>query len=501
MRNKLQKFSDFANSLLPHETAYLLSIQQFQDNERLEILTQIDKNCQHIHEPLAFDENIDKRKYSHLKIWIEERLQDIDVDAQYNRLVHWHQHLMMDTIAPEEEKALLKTIGLWVSDAACGYTSEIPNPKSQIGDPLPTVSGSAISMDFYFVKFYELVKDFRQYLLIRMRYAEHEVAHNFIKNYEDKYNYCRSVADKMYDATQDIVNQYAQKEATQPFEWEEWLTERFYDTQLDGLNRYFALVRLTFIYNNYRQFDKLKDKYEHIDDLFKKGFYYSKRLLVNYYSNRLLLHTRFKEFEKAEYYGYLSIRIKNSDYLHYVNNLCAILLRGSKNDIALKLMRQAHPEMKHTQSFHNKVGFLAFYGKCLNVNSLWRNAESYIESFLNVYKAEVFEQRWHIFFTTYLESLLGQKKYAKLLQIVKRYKLLEKEKQYRKNATHLPTIFLFHALCTYKEEEITFQDFKKIVEAEQKTFTAENDHSHQFNDVLKILLHHLNEGDKARWIL
>ena len=490
MRNKLQKFSDFANSLLPHETAYLLSIQQFQDLERFEILKQIDKNCQPIHKPLPFDETIDKRKYSHLKIWIEERLEEIDVDAQYNRLVHWHQHLMTDTIASEEEKALLKTIGFWVSDVASRHTSEIPNPKPQISDPL--------NMGFYFVKFYELVKDFRQYLLIRLRYAEHEVTHNFIKMYEEKYNYCRIVADKMYEATRDIVNQYAQKEATETFVWEEWLTERFYDTQLDGLNRYFALVRLTFIYNNCRQFDKLKDKYDYIDDLFEKGFYYSKRLLVNYYSNRLLLHTRFKEFDKAEYYGYLSIRVKNSDYLHYVNNLCAVLLRGSKNEAALKLMRQAHPEMKHTQSFHNKVGFLAFYGKCLNVNSLWRNAENYIESFLSVYMAEIFEQRWHIFFTTYLESLLGQKKYPKLLQVVKRYKLLEKEKLYLKNATHLPTIFLFNALCTYKEEEIPFQDFKKIVETEQKTFTGASDQSHQFKDILKTLFFHLLEVDKAR---
>jgi hypothetical protein len=468
MRNKLQKFSDFANSLLPHETAYLLSIQQFQDKERLEILQQIDKNCQQIQDFTPFDENIDKRKYSHLKQWIEEHLGAIDVDAQYNQLVHWHQHLMMDTIASEEEKNLLKTI------------REYP-----------------LTMDFYFVKFYDLVKDFRQYLLIRMRHAEHEIAHHFITTYQEKYNYCRSVADKMYEATRDMVNQYAQKEATESIVWEEWLTARFYDDTLDGLTRYFALVRLTFIYNNYRQFEKLKDKYDYIDTLFKKGSYYSKRLLVNYYSNCLLLHTRFKEYDKAQYYGYLSIRVKNSDYLHYVNNLCAILLRGGKNEAALALMRQAHPEMKHTQSFHNKVGFLAFYGKCLNVNGLWRNAENYIETFLNVYKTEIFEQRWHIFFTTYLESLLGQRKYRKLLQVVKQYKLLDKEKQYRKNATHLPTILLFNALCDYKEDITDLKDLKKIIAAEQVPIQESSDHFQQFKEVLKIILQHLTDKDRA----
>ena len=480
MRNKLQTFTDFANSLLPHETAYLLSIQQFQDNERLDILKQIDKNCQRTHPPNPFDEAIDKRKYSHLKIWIEERLQDIDVDAQYNSIVQWHQHLMTDTITPQEEKSLLKTIRTY-----------------------------PLSMDFYFVKFYELVKDFRQYLLIRMRYNEHQVADDFIKTYAEKYRYCCDTADTLYEATCDMVNTYAQKAVemssdntfSETRDWEEWLTQRYYDVQLDGLNRYYALVRLTFIYNNHRQFEKLKDKYDVIDALFEKGLFYSRRLLINYYGNRLLFHTRFNEYDKAEFYGYLSISIKTSDYLHYVNNLAAILLRNKKNTEALSLMRQVHPEMKHTHSFHNKVGFMSFYGKCLNVNNLCRNAESYIESFLGVYRAEIFEQRWHLFFTTYLESLLGQKKYGKLLQIVKRYKLIEKEKQYRKSSACLLPIFLYNALCAYKEDLITFKDLQKIVTTEKKAFAERSDRLHQFDDVLKNMRHHLNEVDKGRLIV
>ncbi len=38
MRSKLQKFTEFANTLLPHETAYLLEIQQFDDKAKLAIL-------------------------------------------------------------------------------------------------------------------------------------------------------------------------------------------------------------------------------------------------------------------------------------------------------------------------------------------------------------------------------------------------------------------------------------------------------------------------------
>jgi hypothetical protein len=220
--------------------------------------------------------------------------------------------------------------------------------------------------------------------------------------------------------------------------------------------------------------------------------------LVNYYGNRLLLHTRFNEFEKAEYYGYLSTRVKNSDYLHYVNNLCSILLRGRKNEAALKLMRSAHPEMKRTQSFHNRVGFMAFYTKSLNMNGLWRNGESYVETFLRVYKTEVFEHRWHIFFTAYLESLLGQKKYVKLLQMVKRYKLLEKERSYRKNTTYLPTVALYNSLAEYKDERIVFKDLLKILQQEKSNFSEQKDRSQQLADILKTIGEHLSDAERNR---
>ncbi|MBL7818964.1 MAG: hypothetical protein JNL70_28445 [Saprospiraceae bacterium] len=469
MRNKLQKFTDFANGLLPHETEYLLSVQQFQDKKKLDILEQIDFNCKNIHLFKPFDEEVDKRKYSNLKTWIEEHLAEIDVDAQYDWIARTNQSIMTDSITPEEEKNLLKTIKDY---------------------PLSTA--------FYFIKFYELVKDYRQFLLIRMRYAEHRQADNFLKDNKERYDYCSAVSEKMHEATLDIVHQYSQHDVEPPHDWESWLTNCFYDEKLDGLNRYLALVRLTFLYNNYRKFEKLLVNYDAIDALFRKGIYYSKRLLVNYYGNRLLLHTRFNEFDKAEYYGYLSTRVKNNDYLHYINNLCSILLRGRKNEAALKLMRQAHPEMKRTQSFHNKIGFMGFYTKALNVNGLCRNGESYVESFLRVYKNEVFEHRWHLFFTAYLESLLGQKKYVKLLQIVKRFKLLDRERQYRKNAAYLPTVLLYNALAEFKDEKITFKDLNKVFQQEKTAFADRKDRQQQFLDVAKTIGEHLTDGERSR---
>ena len=108
MRAKLQKFTDFANKLLPHETSFLLATQQLEDQVKLQILEQIHYNCQHIHQFTPYDTSIDKRKYSHLKNWINKRLTAIDIDANYEWMSRLEQKILLDQINQKEEKQLLK---------------------------------------------------------------------------------------------------------------------------------------------------------------------------------------------------------------------------------------------------------------------------------------------------------------------------------------------------------------------------------------------------------
>ncbi len=456
MRMKLQKFTEFANTLLPHETGYLLSTQQFEDDIKLGILKLIDYNCTNIRQFTPYDTSIDKRKYSNLKNWITERLESIDVDVRFDWMSHLERQVMTDSIEPQEEKQLLKAIREYDR------------------------------LDFYFTKFYELVEIYRHFLLIRMRYAHHKVADDFLKAYRPKYEECKATGERIHEATLDIVNQYSENSA-QSIHWENWLTEVFYNEELDGLNRYLALVRLTFVYFNYRQFEKLREKYDYIDQLFKDGLYYSRRILLNYYANRVMLHTKFQEYDKAEYYGYLSIREKNSDYIHYVNNLSAVLLRQKKYEEALQLMRSAYPEMKNTPSFHNRIGFVAFYLKCLNYNQQYKNAENYAESFLQAYKKEVFEYRWHIFFSSYLEAILRQEKYSKLLKVVRKYQLLDREKQYQKNANYLPTILWYNAVAQYKEMLIRKDEISNLIHESIGQLDRVEAKQHQLRDLLEEL--------------
>ena len=90
MRPKLKTFSDFAARLLPHETQYLLKIQQLTDESKLGILMLADRNARHIHEQIPYDPDLDKRKYSNLKSWVEQRLGAVDVDRHFEWMSALH---------------------------------------------------------------------------------------------------------------------------------------------------------------------------------------------------------------------------------------------------------------------------------------------------------------------------------------------------------------------------------------------------------------------------
>ncbi|MCC7504860.1 MAG: hypothetical protein IT259_06160 [Saprospiraceae bacterium] len=458
MRSKLQKFTDFAGRLLPHETGYLLDIQHFDDKVKLAILQRADHNCRRPDAFIAFDEGIDKRKYSNLKQWMIERLRAIDVDEQHAWLLEVERQIETDRITPEAEARLLELLA------------------------------GASPPDFHFVKLYELARYYRHFLLIRMRYADHRTAEEFLERHRGAYERAVEVREQLHRATLDIVRQYS-GEGVQSLHWENWLNNVFYDEALDGWNRYMALVRLTFIYYNYRNFEPLREKYDYQDALFRKGQYYSSRLLTNYYGNRLLLHIRFQEFDEAEYYGYLSIRVKTADYIHYVNNLCTVLLRRKKYAEALAVMKTALPESKTTHSFHNKIGFVAAYLRCLNYTGQHRAAENYAETYLRAYRREIFEHRWHAFFTAYIDTLLAQKNYAKALRVIEKNKLLEHDAHHRGKSYYLPAIPCYHALSAYKIGRLTHADLKNACIS--AGFATPSEKNHQAAELSQTLRQHV----------
>ncbi len=420
----LNSFYAFAQTLLPHQVAWLIKTHQLKDDEKISILKILHHNLIQPRKPISFPNHIDKRKYSYMKKWIPARLESIDVDVFYEWLCQVDRKIMTDSLSLEDEKDIIRYVKNYVH---------------------PT---------YYFLRFYELMQNYRHFLLIRVRHDNYHVIGEFLQKYESEYRRTQAVYQQLHDATHDIVSQYKFMGENSRV-WEEKLISVFEDETLDGLNRYFAIVRLTFLYYVYKEYDRLLELFDKLDVLFEKGNFYSPRILVNYYGNRLLVHARENDLAKAGYYGYLSIRYKSNDFLQYLNNLSAVLMRDGKHREALILLTGSFPDFKKTLSSHNRIGFASFYIQALIRNQRPDDAVSYAAGFLDNHRDDIIQNRWHIFFTSYAYALLEAEKYSKILSVEKKFNLLAKEEAYRKKAGYIPSFIWIFELARYKELLIT----------------------------------------------
>ncbi|TVR79796.1 MAG: hypothetical protein EA409_08690 [Saprospirales bacterium] len=420
MRARLKKFSDFSETLLPHELEYLLSVEQFEDDERRAILERIYHNCVPGNTPITFDTEIDKRKYSHLKNWIEDRLNKIDADVQLRRLIDWEEKIATDSILPDEEENLLR------------FLKRYEHPF------------------YFFRKLYDLCLKYRHFLLIRMRMTDYEYVRSFVEDYREDYDRSVATDEKIHSATGDIVNQYLRK-GGDSFQWEPWLEKVFYDETLDMETRHLAFIRLSFIGLNYRRFDSLLKKFEYLDEKFRKGENYSRRILLNYYANRLILHGMMKDYRRAESFGFLSVRAKNHDFLYYTNNLASVLLRRGKAEEALKVLQKARKDMQTSPGFFNKLAYISFYMKALCGTGQARKAEVYANTYLKAYPTEILQQNSLLFFTAYLESQMLQMAYRRVLRSVRKYRLIPLDERYRSKPSYQPWIWWYYLIAGYQE--------------------------------------------------
>jgi len=118
-------------------------------------------------------------------------------------------------------------------------------------------------------------------------------------------------------------------------------------------------------------------------------------------------------------------------------------------------MTDSVPELKKTASFYYKIGFVSFYIKTLLANQKYENAVSYGETFLEAYKTEIFNHRWHLFFSAYIQALFKAEKYSRVLSIVRRYNLVNREKKFIGEAKYLPIILWHNAAAGYVEGAVS----------------------------------------------
>lgn len=465
MRNKLSTFSDFANSLYPHETDYLLSVQQFNKQKNLKILNLVNYNSKNPLNRLPYDSSIDKRTYSYIKNWISETLTRVDVDLFYDWLLSIEKNVMSDSITPDQEKMLM----------------------AQAAETDPS--------RYYFIRFYQVMQHYRDYLMVRNRIRYYAQVTEYLENNYQNFIKSNNLNNEMNIAAERIVMQI-QSDKKEFQQWENLFKEIYFDSKLDGYTRYRAAVRLTILYYTNREFEKLGKIYEHLDLAFRTSVFYSKRILANYYHNRAMMHSKLKEFDVAEKYGYLSIRQKNSDFLFYLVSLCGILLGKGKYPQALRLMTESIGEMKNTNSYHSKIGFVSFYIKTLTANNQVDKAVSYGTTFYEGFKREIMEFRWHLFFASYMQALLRAEKYSKIITLSRRNKLISKEKDQLNMAGYLPVIQWYTTLSDYMEGNIRRDKFIEIITRSGKDLVQNRYKSNKISDLLGDFFYVLPEETK-----
>lgn len=423
MKPKLAIFTKFCEDLLPIELAYVQQQAAFKDEDLTSILNKLLDQKNKAKAEYSFDIKIDKRKYSFFKTWVQEILEETDVDIALHKIQQFDAKVQTDSITNTEEKELVKA------------ASTIDNTY------------------YHFQRFYELMLHFRQYLLIRMRMKNYQLINEWIEQYKVNYTESLRVYNMLHELSGEIISEYGLSNHTD-IGVESSLQEIFENDLLDGLNRYAAAVRLWFYYMNKGEYVKMAKLLDDVEQLLIQKKYLGRRIIVNYYANRLLLHSKTSELEKARYYGYLSLKYPTNDYLFYVINLSSVLLRLGLPKEAMQHMKDAFPVMRSTLDMHNKIGFVAHYVHCLIDLGNFKEATKFAENYLGSHLKEVMSTRWHLFFAAYFRSLVLLNNFPRVLLMAKRYKLKEKEMQYATKAHYLPTMSWYISLAEFMEGDI-----------------------------------------------
>ncbi len=423
MKPPLLIFTRFYEELLPLEWWFVIDKLDFEDDDLAQIAREIRQALENkAHKPV-FSKTIDKRKYSYFKKSVQTLLLNFDAGKTLEIIQSYEKSVLNDCITPEEEQGLLR------------MAQRIDN------------------RNYHFVRFYQLILHFRQFLQIRLRRKLYPKAHAWIENYKSSYNKSLQAFDLLHQATSEVVMEY-DMQSDKAGNWEQELLRLFDDEALDVMNRYAAAVRLAFLYINKGMYQKMLVLLDQVENRILRPFYLGRRVLANYYANRLIVHSKLDELEKAEHFGRLSLRTPTDDQLFYATNLSSVLLRMGQTEAAFILMKDHFEQVRQSPSFHSKLGFIAHYVHCLIDLKKFKEAESFAESYLASHETEIMANRWHLFFAAYFRSLVMQEKFARLLYIVDRKGMREKELNYAGKSHYLPTVSWYIALADFMEGDL-----------------------------------------------
>lgn len=427
----MTRFQTFSDSLFPGEAVILSRQSGMSDPEKIDILERLLHCAGNPNEVFEVRPGTDKRKLSYVKTWCIDKLNAVDVDIRLSRLLQWEQQILLDNIGSDDEKAFLQAIR-----------------KTDAGD-------------FNFVKCYEIVRRYRHYLQVRFRKKEVAAVVDFLETYHRDYEKSRRLSDEIHIATRDILIHYEKKQESNT-RWIDILTNIFFDEGNDGYTRLLAWIRLVLIANSSNDYSFLEEHFRLFEAKLLDGTFYSRRIMANFYSQYLLFYANQQDFKKAAYYGRLSIKLKNNDYLYYANNLVAVLLRDKNTAEALEILKSTASIASESTNFHNRLTHISYFIRALTDSGKAVHAESRGFVFYNLYKKEIFNYRWHLFFSVWFRAMAYCGKFSDLVKIYRLYpRIGADEARQTKQQGGFPFIsFMFHA-ARYRMGEISLSEMKQ----------------------------------------
>ena len=351
------------------------------------------------------------------------------------------------------------------------------------------------NITFNFSILYETMREYRSYLMIRLRYEDHDIVKTFLDNYEQSFLKATKIKDQLYLATIDITQHYTSKSNSNLY-WEKWLYKVFLTTTIDGSNRYKAFILLAFMYNSQGNTSNLQRIFEDIDAFFMEGQMYSRRLLYNYYSSRVLLHSKLGDTKNAIYYGKLSVRQDNDDTLMYVNNLVSIYLRTNQFVDAKELLEdyQSHFESSHNN--YRRITYMSYQIRVLSGLNQIQTAENLGIYFIKKYEDEIVQYRWHHFFTSHINILLLLEKYEAIIVLDKRFKLCEKEQDRLQKSDYVPNLSWAVFLSYYMENQLSKSELEEKIEVSLKEVQWEKSKDLAYHKTMDIIIKNFPDAEK-----
>lgn len=430
MKTQLRKFDSFAASLFPTEVEHVRNNNEISDPELISILDKLHILVNFPEKHTGFDLKVDPRKYSRIIKYFDTKLQKIDVDAYYAWITKIDFQITTDAIPPKEQQRILQEVDSFEP----GW--------------------------FHGAPFYRTMQNYKRYLLIRFREKDYVIIKNFLDKYSGYYIDNEKIEGKISDLTAKFVLPEKLNPDKANVKDTDWLIQTFRDEKISKKNRYQALVAYNLYHISTRQILPILQPMAELEKNLLKGDFYSRRILSNYYANKLLLRNFEGKYERAAFCGLQSIKQYTEDYLYYLNNYCSVLMNLNRFDEVLQRSKEAMKHYKTSQDSARKVIFITNYCRCLNNYLDYKTSIRQGKRLLDELGSTVFQFKWHYFFRVYFSALMQVHRHDLLMRLERKYKLTERER----NSKFAPYLQLYTLGANYLEMKISQTQFQTVLE-------------------------------------